>query len=64
MEKDEVTFETLAAAINFVEEKGKVAETALSGYQTSFFELTGFNPGDRNLSALDIAKIYAKLSGQ
>ena len=55
-EKNEITFESLADAIKFVEDKGKAAESSLSGFHVAFKELTGFEPHHR-VTALDVLKI-------
>ena len=60
---EEVTFKSLGEAIAFVDKKGEAMQNSVAGFQTSFKELTGFEP-QRTVTALDVAKICFSLYGE
>ena len=60
---EEVNFDSLAGAIEFVEKKGEAMQHSVAGFQTSFKELTGFEP-QRHVTALDVVKICFNLYGE
>lgn len=62
-EAKEVTFDKLGAAIDFVEERMRVAQESAQGFAVSFQELTGMRP-DRPVTALDVVKICYQLYGE
>lgn len=62
-ENKEVTFDSLGAAIDFVEKRGEALQQSAAGFQTAFKELTGFAP-TTTVTALDVVKICYSLYGE
>lgn len=60
----EVTFDKLADAIKFVEDRGKAASASAQAFTKAFQELTdGYQPG-QNVNALDVVKICLSIYGE